>query len=192
MEVCLVCATNGVPLTLLTVRGLNTITKFAKVYEEISVLERIQSNSQHQVHKDCQRNFTNKRRMDQGKNNSGSTSSRNTRSNSSDFCWKSQCLFCEEKVCQKKKIFTQVKNLEFRDNVFKECTSRLLMCSNDLWASCVNVKLSSCFDLVAVGATYHKYCRLAFSKGQQLQTSTQKGRPTENDKVTVLRVHVHG
>ena len=69
----------------------------------------------------------------------------------------------------------------------KLCHTHLLSYSEDPWAHDVKSKLSTCFDMVAVGAKYHHmYLRVSFSKGQQLPSNIQVGRPKEKDTLSAF------
>ena len=98
MEVCLICCLPGGHLTLLTHRGLKSISEFAKIQDDTDVLLNIQEGGKFHVHKDCQKHSTNKRRIGREKSNKEISSTRGKRSNAVIFCWKSQCFFCEENL----------------------------------------------------------------------------------------------
>ena len=183
MEVCLVCGYEDGPLTLLTTRGVKSIKEFAKLQNDTNVLSKMNDDSQFYIHKSCQKDFTNKRRISQQKNRKTSESTHTqTRSKTIDFSWKRCCFFCDQKFTNKKNVWADVTTLGFRDKILLNCHSRLLLCSDDAWALSVKSKLSTCFDLVAEGASYHKFCRLSFLKGHELKSSIPKGRPKEKDK----------
>ena len=183
MDVCLICNSQEGHLTLLTTRGLKSIKEFAKLQNDVNVQSKVKQDMKFHVHKNCQKFFTNKGRIKQNADQAGSETHKETRSKATHFCWESQCFLCEEKLSMKNKIWSTVKTLGFRDSILKDCNMRLLSCADDSWACSVKSKLATCFDLVAVGATYHNICRLNFKNGNQVQNV---GRPKETETMSAF------
>ena len=56
-----------------------------------------------------------------------------------------------------------------RQNLLDACENRLSKHSEDSWALEIKCKLSECFDLVSVGARYHKSCKATFQNGKNIK-----------------------
>ena len=67
MEVCLICNSGEGQLTALTQRGLDSIQNFAKLHKDEHVESHSKADKTHFIHKICQKDFTNKRRLKQNK-----------------------------------------------------------------------------------------------------------------------------
>ena len=93
MEVCLICSAGSSQLSVVTPRGLKTILECAKLRDDADVILKIKENKNFYVHKDCRKDFTNKRRIGQQSEKSKSEKCTETRSKTNAFCWKSQCFF---------------------------------------------------------------------------------------------------
>ena len=141
MEVCIICSQGGGSLTLLTKCGIKSIAEFAKHQDNEDIMMKCQQENDHHIHKDCQKNFTNQRRIEQDKKKlelSKKTSSLGTQNTASNFCWKSQCFFCSEKLSSKTKVKAPVKLFTFRDNIIRACETHLSTNSDDSWLMMLN------------------------------------------------------
>ena len=109
MATCLVCESSEGQLSKLTERGLKSIKEFSKHRENNDVLTKLEEDVIFHIHKSCQKDYTYKRRLKQNqKNKLNAAKFKETRSQSTHFSWKHQCLFCEEKISHKLKPHLKV------------------------------------------------------------------------------------
>ena len=93
MKVCLICDSEEGHLTLLTPRGLKSIKDYANIQNNENVKNKIKKKWNFHIHKDCQKQFTNKRRINQKLTKLEDNITKVTRSSAAAFCWKNQCFF---------------------------------------------------------------------------------------------------
>ena len=102
MDICLVCANLEGQKTLLTEMGKTSIFKFAKLQKDENVIARLKKGNAFFVHKDCQKFYTNKRRIEREKKQAVSSPNMTaTRSQMTGHCWKTQCFFCQQQLSKK-------------------------------------------------------------------------------------------
>ena len=187
MTECIVCGETGGTLTLLTSKGKESIANFAKLKNDEIVLVKTEKTGDQHIHKDCQKMFTDRRKINQDFNKHKHSkvtepSVGKTTRGSNTLFWKTKCFFCKQKLTKNSKLFYSVKSPKFRDTLIRECESRIAMCSNDTWANEIKSHLSTCFDLVSVGARYHNMCKKRFSNGQTQEERCQAGRPKKGSE----------
>ena len=167
------CNKKDGPLTKLTSHGIKSIKEFAKIKNNLTVQYKIRENEKLFIHKECQKDFTNRKRFSQEQKASKITSQTNisakeTRSKTNDLCWRAQCFFCEKKLNKRTGKWSKMNKLSFRDKVLVESQKRLDLCPDDKWAIKIQSKVTNCFDLVSVGAKYHPACSIKFLSGRYL------------------------
>ena len=193
-SVCVICRKNIVSQddVVIVSKGRETLIDCSAKYGDSELVRYLQSNPEVvQVHRDCRKMYTNKRRVDQFVkrphnhigNDSDAVEAKSLRSSSSSFDWKFNCFFCEELCVEDSRHhdrcdYRVASTLEIRESVLQMCRKRLLCDELDVMALTVQSRLSTCCDLVAVEAVYHRKCHTGF-----FAFSTNKvGRPVDVGK----------
>ena len=164
-SVCAICRASHEPLQKVTKKGLKTLLDICQKKKELDVsifLENSQqSNNDIFVHKCCRRSFTDKRKL------VAKETKKETRKSSELFDVEINCLFCG-KQCKSdiknrsRKTWAQVSTIQLKEEIMKECTSRINLDPDNEWGISVMGKVQGCMDLVAGKARYHPVCWLFF------------------------------
>ena len=127
------------------------------------------------IHVDCQKSTYNelKRKRD------SVNAKKYTRTQSSKFNWKENCLFCGETCVEDKKHPDRKKmrmatTIPFKERLIFACQKR-----DDEWGEEVGRRVTNCNDLVAVEACYHISCNERFL-GKHSTFKSPSGRPTDS------------
>ena len=188
---CVICCKDTVEaLTKLSERGAETLLDFCSKRSATCLYEYLLSQpSCVYVHNSCRKRFTDPRTVHRCvADDEFSPASKRLRSTTDTFSWKEMCFFCGEVVVSQTagpSEFRRASTIELRDNVLKQCDSRLSVADNDSWALQVQSRLRCCCDLVAEEAVYHVTCysRFASIRGQDVHVmhpqTTGSGRPED-------------
>lgn len=191
-ECCVVCKLgfhNETPTTV-SEKGIKSLISFSKerrCFElHAHLTECINSMPLRKVlvHKNCRRDFTNKRRSVRLSSTDGNEvpQPKRLRSSISSFNWKENCIFCGEfakfdsRHPERNKVH-KVTTLPMHENLLECCHKR-----GDKWSSEVENCLHGCIDLVAAEAIYHVNCYTQFllNKGKPFEaTGVILGRPQD-------------
>ena len=154
-------------------KGLTTLIEFSKRREDTELHAHLTTvansdNCAIKLHKNCRRDYTNKRRSIEisQKEQDDSLPKRLRSTNAQcDFNWQTKCFFCAKTVDERHPhIPTRTASvLPFKDVVLKQCRQR-----EDEWAAEVETRLNGCVDLVAADAIYHKQCHSKFMLNKNL------------------------
>ena len=103
-------------------------------------------------------------------------------SNQPTFYWKTDCFFCDEKVCfdsehpkrhpQSRRVGGKEKSVLLIDRIQKKFDER-----NDTFASDVQKRLSIYGDLLASEIVYHSHCHARFFFNKPIDAGKSPGRP---------------
>lgn len=178
---CIICnvatAPHRGPLIKIQEKGLSTLREASLQRGDNELITVLDVTSTVLIHRDCRRDYTDKRRIKrhldiQEKESTQRCSSKCLRS-SSTFEWKDDCFFCGKSIKAKSEETYSVRTLPFHANVLAKCNER-----DDEWGLQVKGRLQDCVDLVAVDAVYHKYCHTVFMSGKKAPPAItgEKGR----------------
>ena len=115
------------------------------------------------------------------------------RSETQDFRFKENCLFCAERISvntkyakSRRRDFSCVETLEFLPSIVATAHKR-----NDKWGNEVLVRVGLCCDLIAEEARYHRDCYTIFKTFQKHPSDSDEfqnvGRPNDASKVDAFQ-----
>lgn len=151
-------------------KGLQTLLHFSELKGDSALQSFLAGNPQLvNVHVDCRKNYTNKRRYEQERKKIAESKditvppAKQLRSAVGTFNWKTDCFFCGEPVV----IDTRhpdrcdgsyARCIETHGTLVAKCQER-----NDQWAMTVLSRLNMCNDLVHPDSVYHRSCMRRFT-----------------------------
>ena len=178
-------------------RGIQTIIDYSiavndQVLHKYLTETRLECSEHVKIHRDCQRQAYNMKRksfekLDNATESANKVMRMETRGGTTSFDWKSSCFFCDSSCLSdrkhgKRSKMTEVKTLEIRDSLLKNCSER----NHDEWAANVKKHLLACHDLIAAKARYHKSCYDRFRKKLPKKSDDpqmlSQGRPVDKTK----------
>lgn len=161
------------PLVKVTKKGLETLIEFSQKRSCIQLTDylkrqhNIKPGGKISIHKDCRRDFTDKKRTSSINTEAPDDSpcSKRMRSNETPFNFKEDCFLCGNNATidirhADRNRVRRVTTLPMRDKLLERCKER-----DDSWGLNVQKCLLSCIDLVAAEAVYHAPCFSLFLKG---------------------------
>lgn len=168
IEACCLCEEigNGGELVTLGDKGLTGVVNASRRRGD-NKWEELQTRDKIKIHKSCRKNYTRESSIQAaGKTKAtevpkSSPVKKKLRSFSDEFDFQTRCLFCAE-LCEeinpktpveKRRKFSRVMTLPFRNNLISECDKR-----NDGFGRKVKERVLSVLDLVAAEARYHHDC----------------------------------
>ena len=169
-------------------KGISSLLNYCEIRENTIIAARIknrvESNWSIYVHKNCRRDFTDKKRSFkklEEKKKCDEPKRKLLRSSIETCDLKSQCFLCGQQIMvdPKNPERNQVHNvtlLEFHRAILEKCRKR-----NDKWGDEVHKRLNCTNDLVADEGKYHKTClqRFLLDRKSPDQDAAEKGRPVD-------------
>lgn len=200
-DCCVICKVKGdVDIATVTWRGLPSLVDAslqrndAELHAYLTAIPTLQDPPCVLVHKQCRRQYTSAFYINQQKTGpcgrlGSPIKKRKLRSDSNNFDWKTDCMFCDTPVNfdsthpDRRDGFC-VRTLAFRENVIAICNKRC-----DEWGVKVKCRIQDCHDLVAAEAVYHKNCHALFVSSKQRASnhtakkgSFNRGRPQSTSR----------
>ena len=167
--------------TQLTAKGIYTVKTYSELRYDFELRDHLLQNPNVvNVHFDCRRNYTNKRRYEQSCANSSAADhappKKQLRDPQNKFDWEIHCFFCGDihPPGGNREDPVSVRTLEMKETILLESQNR-----TDSWTLEVRGRLNMCNDLVAAEAIYHKYCRSKFYNLISHTAGVDKGRPED-------------
>ena len=197
-SICPICRQNLEPTkdgnwSTVTVKGRNTIKSYSELYgdtELYNYLDNLDTNATINVHISCRKTFTSERRFQQfqqrqnlDSTNTSLVSPTKQLRSSASFEWKTSCFLCAESAEVDPKHpspdndISCVLTLRVNRTIRNACEKR-----TDRWGLEVSSRISTCVDLVAADAVYHRNCFRRFVNTKSVKADVQPGRPKDTSK----------
>ena len=183
---CVICKNGDGQLGKVKDKGFYSLFKYSKDKQDYETLNYLRKKTKSgskatiQIHNECRKNYTNKRRLSQAK------PAKRTSSRGTEFDWKRDCFICSEQCSSKKRKRADWRiagTIEMRENMLQKCKQRIKADVTDQWAIDVLARVEDCFDFVAAESRYHSNCLLRFNqnKASEKIEEPKSGRKPSQD-----------
>ena len=183
---CVICKNGDGQLGKVKDKGFYSLFKYSKDKQDYETLNYLRKKTKSgskatiQIHNECRKNYTNKRRLSQAK------PAKRTSSRGAEFDWKRDCFICSEQCSSKKRKRADWRiagTIEMRENMLQKCKQRIKADVTDQWAIDVLARVEDCFDFVAAESRYHSNCLLRFNqnKASEKIEEPKSGRKPSQD-----------
>lgn len=157
-DFCVICKKRDGQLGKVKSKGLYSLLKYSKERNDQETLNYLRKKTKSgsketiQIHNECRKNYTNKRRLSQVK------LATRTSNRSNEFNWKKDCFICSKECISRKRKrgdWRIAGTIEMRERMLKKCKERIETDDKDQWAIDVLARVEDCIDFVAAESRYH-------------------------------------